>query len=78
VTGQPPDLLPVFLTVAVRTSGGNGPGVVRVPREEAARLVAARHGVSGERAPRGYEDGGADGHIIAAMMPRLAPPEKGT
>jgi hypothetical protein len=41
-----------------------------VPRDEAARIVAARHGVAGERAPRGYEDGGADGHIVAAMLPR--------
>jgi hypothetical protein len=68
------DRIPVFLTVAVRTSGGNGPGVVRVPREEAARLVAARHGVHGEMAPRGFLDGGADGRVIGAMVPRLAPP----
>lgn len=68
-----PDLVPVYLTVGVRTSGGPGPGVVRVPREEAARLVAARHGVAGERPPRGYDDGGADGRMIAAMMPRRAP-----
>lgn len=66
------DLVPVFLTVAVRTSGGNGPGVVRVPREEAARITAARHGVPGEYPPRGYDDGGADGRVIAAMMPRPA------
>jgi hypothetical protein len=77
MTSQPPDLVPVFLTVGVRTSGGNGPGVVRVPRDEAARIVAARHGVSGERPPRGFEDGGADGRIIAAMVPRLAPPGPG-
>jgi hypothetical protein len=73
-----PDLVSVFVTTGIRTSGGAGPGVVRVPRDEAARIVAARHGVAGERPPRGYEDGGADGRIIAAMMPRLAPPEKGT
>jgi hypothetical protein len=71
VTGQPPDLVPVYLTVAVRTSAGPGPGVVRVPRDEAARLVAARHGVSGERPPKGYEDGGVDGHVAARMVPRL-------
>lgn len=68
--------VPVYLTVTVRTSGGNGPGVVKVPREEAAELVRRRCGVSGERPPRGYEDGGADGRVIAAMMPRLAPPEE--
>jgi hypothetical protein len=73
VTGEPPGLVPVFLTVGVRTSGGNGPGVVRVPRDEAARLVAARHGVSGERPPKGYMDGGVDGRGIGAMMPRSDP-----
>jgi hypothetical protein len=72
---QPDDLMAVFLTTAVRTSAGAGPGVRRVPRAEAAQLVARRHAVPGERAPRGFEDGGADGHIIAAMVPRLAPPE---
>jgi hypothetical protein len=71
VTGPETDTVPVFLTVGVRTSGGPGPGVVRVPRDEAARLVAARHGVPGERPPRGYEDGGADSRVIGAMMPRL-------
>lgn len=71
MNGPEADTVPVFLTVAVRTSGGPGPGVVRVPRDEAARIVAARHGVSGERPPRGYEDGGADGRTIGAMMPRL-------
>ena len=38
---------------------------------EAARIVAARHGVPGERPPRGY----ADGRVNGAMVPRLAPPE---
>lgn len=73
MTAPEPDLVPVFLTVGIRTSGGPGPGVVRVPRDEAARIVAARHGVSGERAPRGYEDGGTDGRVIGAMVPRLDP-----
>jgi hypothetical protein len=70
VTGQEPELVPVFLTVAVRTSGGSGPGVVRVPPAEAGRLVADHHGVPGEVPPRGYSDGGADGRTVAAMMPR--------
>jgi hypothetical protein len=62
VSGQPdPDLVAVFLTVGVRTSGGCGPGVVRVPRDEAAWIVRSRHGVAGEEPPRGYLDGGADG-----------------
>ena len=54
------DLVPVFVTTGIRTSGGPGPGVVRVPRDEAARIVASRHGVAGERAPRGFLDGGAE------------------
>lgn len=78
MSDQQPDRVPVYLTVAVRTSGGPGPGVVRVPREEASRIIAARQGVAGERPPRGFLDGGADGRVIAAMLPRLAPPEPGT
>ncbi len=69
MTGEP-ELVPVFLTVGIRTSGGNGPGLVRVPPAEAARIVAGRHGVHGEQPPRGYSDGGADGRTVAAMMPR--------
>ena len=69
--------VPVFLTVGIRTSAGNGPGVVRVPREEAALLIRQRYGVAGERAPRGFLDGGSDGRIAAWMVPRLAP-EPGT
>jgi hypothetical protein len=68
-------LVPVYLTVAVRTSGGNGPGVVRVPPDEAGRICADRHGVMGECPPRGYLDGGAPGSVIAAMIPRRAPDE---
>ena len=65
------DLVAVYLTTAVRTSAGPGPGVRRVPAAEAARLVGMRHAVYGEAAPRGYEDGGCPAPI-AAMMPRTA------
>jgi hypothetical protein len=67
----------VFVTTGIRTSGGAGPGGVRVPREEAARIITGRQGVAGERPPRGFVDGGADGRVIAAMARRLAPPEPG-
>jgi hypothetical protein len=77
VSEQEPDVVPVYLTVGVKTTGGAGPGVVRVPRDEAAVLIRQRYGVAGERALRGFLDGGADGHVIAAMVPRLAPPERG-
>jgi hypothetical protein len=49
--GEP---VPVFLTNGVRTSGGSGPGVVRVPPAEAGRLVKARLAVHGEAPPRGW------------------------
>jgi hypothetical protein len=45
-------LVPVHLANATRTSGGTGPGVVEVPRDEAGRLVADRLAIYGERAPR--------------------------
>lgn len=53
----PPDdagLVPVFLTSAVRTSAGSTHGVKMVPPAEAARLVAARVAVHGDRPPRGW------------------------
>jgi hypothetical protein len=56
-----PELVAVFVTTAIRTSGGNGPGVVRVPPAEAAALVADRRAVWGEQAPRGYGDRTDDG-----------------
>ncbi len=78
MSGQQPDLVPVFVVVAVRVSTGEQtPGLVHVPRNEAVQIVASRHGVPGEQPPRGYADGGADGRVIGAMVPRLAPPEPG-
>ena len=66
----PGDRITVYATVAVRTSAGPGPGVLELPRDEAARMVADRHAVYGSTAPRGFSDGGADARVIAAMMPR--------
>ncbi len=66
----PGDRITIFATVAVRTSQGSGPGVLELPRDEAARMVADRHAVYGSQPPRGFSDGGADGRTIAAMMPR--------
>ena len=43
--------MPVFLTVAVRTSAGPGPGPKHLPRAEAGRLVAMHHAVPGDRPP---------------------------
>jgi hypothetical protein len=76
VTGQDQDqdddvrLVPVFVTTAIRVSGGERtPGVVHVPPGEASRIVAGRHGVLGITPPRGYSDGGMP-PAYAAMLPR--------
>jgi hypothetical protein len=53
----PVPLVDVFLTVAVRTSAGPGPGHRRVPPGEAAALVGNRRAAFGSEAPRGFEDG---------------------
>jgi hypothetical protein len=50
-SGEP---VPVFLTSAVRTSAGPGPGVKLLPPAEAAGLVARRLAVAGDRPPRGF------------------------
>jgi hypothetical protein len=46
--------VPVFVTVAVRTSDGPGPGVKRLPPAEASALVAMKYAVHGDQPPRGY------------------------
>ena len=68
----PEPMVAVFVTTAVRTSGGNGPGPVRVPASEASALVNDRRAVYGDQPPRGFEDGGADTRDVARMMPRRA------
>jgi hypothetical protein len=64
-----PELVAVFVTVAVRTSDGPGPGVKRVPPGEAAALVGNRRAVYGDQAPRGSSDGGVQPGD-AGRMPR--------
>jgi hypothetical protein len=44
-------LVDVWVQNGTETSGGNGPGHVRVPPGEAAYLVGARLAVYGSRAP---------------------------
>jgi len=58
-----PELVDVYLTNAVATSGGPGPGVVRVPRDEASRIIAHKLGVPGTHPPRNYADGGQAGPV---------------
>jgi hypothetical protein len=65
-----PGVVAVYLTNGTRTSQGPGPGVKRLPPDEAGRLVSARLAAFGEAPPRGYADGGCDGRDIALMMPR--------
>jgi hypothetical protein len=54
---QPPDLVTVFLTNALATSDGNGPGVKRLPPDEAAALVNRRLAVYGTEPPIGFHRG---------------------
>ena len=48
------ELVPVFLTVAVRTSAGPGPGVRRVPPGEAGWLIRQKYASAGTEPPSGY------------------------
>jgi hypothetical protein len=51
----------VFVTNAVRTSAGSGPGPLDLPPEEAAALVRDRHAVYGSEPPEYYLGGGGTG-----------------
>jgi hypothetical protein len=66
----PEPMVTVFVTNAVRTSDGPGPGVKRLPPGEAATLVGNRRAVYGDQPPRGFSDGGAQPGDTARMMPR--------
>ena len=48
------DLTVVFLLNGTRTSGGIGPGPVKVGRAEAGRLLAAHMAVGGDQPPPGW------------------------
>jgi len=47
-------LVQIYLTNAIRTSQGPGPGAKTLPRLEAARLVGARFAVYGAEPPASY------------------------
>lgn len=71
-------LVAVTLTNSVRTSwperlAGNGPWFVRLPGDEAGRVIADRNGVYGHTVPRGYL--GSVEPVPAALIPRRAPLE---
>jgi len=68
--GADAGLADVFVTTAVRTSAGPGPGHLRVPLAEAQAIVNTRRGVFGDRPPRGYADGGCDPRDAGRMRPR--------
>ena len=53
---EQPELVMVYVTNAVRTSAGPGPGARRVPSAEAARLLKDRMAVYGDQPPRAYGD----------------------
>lgn len=67
-------LADVYLTVAVRTSAGPGPWPVRVPRDEANRIISARHGVAGTQPPRNFTDGGQAGPVTRSRGVRQPGP----
>jgi hypothetical protein len=46
----------VFLTTAMMTSAGPGPGALTLPHREAGALVRDRKAVHGSRPPRGFGD----------------------
>jgi len=48
------DLVPVFLTNAVATSAGPGPGPKLLPPAEAGALVARKMGIYGDQPPHGF------------------------
>jgi hypothetical protein len=54
VVAPPDQLVTVYMTVAIRTSAGPGPGVKRLPAAEANLLISRKHAVSGDQPPRGY------------------------
>ena len=66
----PGDRITVYLTVAVRTSDGPGPGPKSLPAAEASALVRRRHATYGDTAPAGFLDGGCPPAVYAAMLPR--------
>ena len=51
---EPEPMVEVFVTTAVRTSAGSTPGPKMLPRDEAARLVADKRAVCGDRPPMGF------------------------
>jgi hypothetical protein len=54
VQAPPDQLVDVYMTVAIRTSAGPGPGHKRLPAREANLLISRKHAVSGTEPPRGY------------------------
>jgi len=66
----------IYLTNAIATSAGSGPGVVRVPRDEASRIIAHKLGVPGSAPPRSYADGGQSGPVTGTRVFGGPPPSR--
>src|SRR6266567_4401642 len=62
-----PQLVTVFVTNAVRTSAGPGPGPKQLPSDEANRIINSKLGVYGSQPPRNYTDGGQQGPVVGAV-----------
>ncbi len=63
---EPEPVITVFLTNAVRTSQGRGPGGKQLPAHEANALLRAKMAVAGDRPPRDHSDGGSPANVVAA------------
>jgi hypothetical protein len=57
-TSAEEQLITVYVTNAVRTSGAPGPGQKSLPPEEASRLVSNKLAVYGDQPPRSFLGGG--------------------
>ncbi len=68
---QPEPQVTVYLTNAVRTSAGPGPGALRLPAIEAGRLVSAKLAVYGDRSPEA-----ADPEPVARTFGGPIPPAR--
>jgi hypothetical protein len=68
---EPDGLVEVYLGNATVTSGGTGPGTVRVPPDEAGRLVKDRLAIYGGNRPQDWPD-----HALA-NAPRMRPGHPG-
>jgi hypothetical protein len=52
---EPEPMVTIYMTNAVRTSAGPGPGVKTLPAREANLLISRRFAVAGDQPPRSFQ-----------------------